>query len=162
MNETIHLNSLVLLFLMCVTYILFYFLYVKYLFGLIDIIFVEFKHIGKKKWTRIWKKSQGLWGPSSGLVCLYFFHCKYCTIYIWWNDTHGPFLNSPIILLLLVKCKMGSNANGSWTLCNTFNHVFIMSRSLVAARATTIVGIMAIDRVSSTRFHLAHLIFIKP
>ena len=32
--------------------------------------------------------------------------------------------NSPMIFLSDVKCSTGSIANGSWILCNTFNHSY--------------------------------------
>lgn len=83
--------------------------------------------------------------------------------YIWITIlSYLPFLNSLIIVSLLVKCSMGRRAKGSCTLWRTFNQLFIMSRSLVAMSATIIVGTIAMDLVNKTLFHLAHLIFIKP
>ena len=83
--------------------------------------------------------------------------------YIWITIlSYLPFLNSFIIVSLLVKCSMGRRAKGSCTLWRTFNQLFIMSRSLVAMSATIIVGTIAMDLVNKTLFHLAHLIFMKP
>ena len=63
---------------------------------------------------------------------------------------------------LFVKCSIGRRANGSWTLWSTFNQLFIESNWLLASHATTIVGAMAIDRVTRTRRHFDQLILRKP
>lgn len=73
-------------------------------------------------------------------------------------------LNCPIIWTLLVKAIVGSAANGSCKLMTALRLSLRLVKSYMSEenKARKKVGMMAIVRVKSTLFHLAHCKFKKP
>ena len=77
--------------------------------------------------------------------------------------TYHPFLKSLMITWEPVNVNIGNNANGNCNDISTFNKSFIVVTSSMPRNTDiNIVGIIAMERVNNSRFHLDQCRFKNP